>query len=363
MIVMQMLRKPRSSVVPHGARHLTVAIALVAAVVLLIGLFVMRTRPDDVPSIDARVLATEDPLKIGATTRARVELYNHGAEEIRPRFALTWLPYPQYWKIVSGPAALPAGTREIYEIEAPTSASAPFDGQAFQIKVSDGDSSTFATTAPVEIVPKPLKLLNPDLALWSQRDGADALTSPAGWYPYNRRGEGDQTVIEPLSVFGVDAAHFRVVQDGEPDAGGWSHTGLAQEVPFPRAAFTIRVLSNAPYQANEAGWPLTAFGLEVSDGINGLIWLLFQQTGNGDREYNLPNGQHIHVYDVPNGQWTERNVDLPALYGKLRWKPPDKVTLKLFIAASSASTSDIEGFVDRLITAPVTSDNARATAP
>jgi hypothetical protein len=342
-------------------RYLAVAAAL-AASALVIGLLVVRSRSAGMLPVDVRVLATDDPLRIGATTSARVELYNRGHSEMHPHFALTWTPYPQYWKIVSGSETLAPRTRETYVIEAPTSASAPYDGQTFQIKVSDGKGTTFVTTAPVDIEPKSVVIANPELALWSQRDGADALTSPAGWYPYKHVGEGDQAIIEPLSVAGVDAAHFRVVQDGQPDPGGWSHGGFAQEVPFPRTAFGVRVLSNARYEANEAGWPLTAFGLEVNDSGNAPIWLLFQQTGDGDRDYDLPNGQHIHVYDVPIGQWVQRTVDLPALYGQLHWKTSDKIGLKLFIAASSARRADIEGYVARLITGPETGNDARTAA-
>jgi hypothetical protein len=292
-----------------------------------------------------RVLDTSDPLHIGSMTRATVEVENRSSRPMQPRFSLTWLPNPAYWRVIAGPETLEPRSIATYEIAAPESIAAPYAGQAVQIRVTDGEGSRFAMSAAAEVRPSGQTIANPTLSLWSQRNGLDAMQAPAGWYPYRQIGPGDRATIAPEAVQGVDAAHFNVVQDGDTDRGGWAHVGLAQEIAFPRKPFDIHVFSAAPYSANEAGWPLSAFGIEIDDRANGLIWLLFQPTSNGDRDYDLPNGQHIHVYDVPARQWASRTVDLPAIFGALGRKAPDKLTLKMFIAAASSRPGELDGYI------------------
>lgn len=295
--------------------------------------------------LNMTVLVTADPKNLGATTSARVELYNHGEHDITPRFSVSWLPYPYYWRIISGPPILGRGERATYEIAAPDTMAAPHDGDAFQIKVNDADGITYVLSSPIQIAKSQLAIVNPGLGTWTQRDPSTGLLSPAGWQIYQKHGDGDVTSVQSVSVFGVNATHLHVVQDGQPDSDGWAHAGLVQEVPFPEAPFELRVLGRTPYKANDAGWPLAAFGLEVSDASNGLIWFLFMPTGNGDREYDLPTGHHIVVYDVPGGVWTSKTIDLAALYRRLNWSAPKKVNLNLFAAAASGEAGDVEGYV------------------
>jgi hypothetical protein len=75
------------------------------------------------------------------------------------------------------------------------------------------------------------------------------------------------------------------------------------------------------------------------------MWLLFEPTGSGDKDYDLPNGQHIKVYDVPYDQWATRTIDLPAIYHQLNWAPTRYVTLKVFMGVSSYSKADIDGYI------------------
>jgi hypothetical protein len=340
---------PRNLVVPATMALLAIALVLIA----------LRGESRETLPVDVRVISSSDPLTLGATTAAQVELTNRGDHEVRPRFSLSWLPYPYYWRVVSGPPVLAAGQRAVYQIEAPDSVAAPHDGQTFQIKVNDARSITYAVSDKIEKQKNDLPVVNPGLRSWTQRDYSTGTLSPVGWQMYERRGDGDTTTVEPASVFGVEATHFRVIQDGQPDRNGWSHTGLIQEVPFPELPFSVQVLSRAPFRAAGGGWPLTAFGMEVTDSRNGLLWLLFQPTGNGDREYDLPSGHHIVVYDVPQAQWASRTIDLPQLYHKLNWAPSKKVTLKLFIAASSSQATDIDGYIAGM---KLTTDTAGRTS-
>ena len=322
-----------------------VAVVILGAILIPLGFLALHRPAPRTLHVDVQVLSTDDPLKIGAATTAYVQVVNREGHEIRPRFAVNWLPNPYYWTVTSGPAALGPGETGTYEIEAPGSVAAPYNGQTFQIGVSDGPSATFATSASIAIDGQAVAIKNPGLGLWSQRDGSDGLAAPAGWYPYRRMGDGDEATIEQVSVYGVDAAHLHILQNGEPDPGGWSHAGLAQEMPFPRKPFDIKIMSRAPYMTTLDGWPLTAFGIEINDGANGLIWVLFQPTGYGDRAFDLPNGQHVEFFDVPPGQWMTRTIDLPGMYARLKWKPTEKITVKLFIAASSGGRADIDGYI------------------
>ena len=336
----------RDNARPGWLRTRNVAVlAILAALLAPLSLLVLHRPPPRTLHVNVQVLSTDDPLKIGASTRARVEVLNREGHEIHPRFAVNWLPFPYYWTVTSGPSVLGPGDTGTYEIEAPASVAAPYNGQTFQISVSDGPNATFATSASVEIEAQAVSIKNPGLGLWSQRDGSDGLAAPAGWYPYRRMGDGDEATIEQVSVYGVDAAHLHILQNGEPDPGGWSHAGLAQEMPFPRKPFDIKIMSRAPYMTTLDGWPLTAFGIEINDGANGLIWVLFQPTGYGDRAFDLPNGQHVEFFDVPPGQWMTRTIDLPGMYARLKWKPTEKITVKLFIAASSGGRADIDGYI------------------
>jgi len=335
-----------------GLRNLIVPFAIVCVAIAL-ALVALRDEPVAKLNVDVHVLSTTDPSEIGATTRAKVELVNHGDREVRPRFSLTWLPYPYYWRILSGQPVLAPGERATYEIEAPDSVAAPTRGKPFQIKVNDANSITYAVSPPIELEKSKLPMVNPMLRFWS-KNFSSGNPMPAGWQMYEHRGDGDTTIIEPASVFGTAAVHFHVVQDGKPDPGSWSHTGLVQEIRFPTDAFSVTMLSEAPFVAQSGGWPLTAFGLEVSDPKNGLIWVLFQPTGNGDLEYDLPSGHHIKVFDVLFGQWATRSIDLSAMYRALNWEPADRVTLKLFIAASSSQSADIGGYIAGLADDPAT---------
>ncbi|MBI5284180.1 MAG: hypothetical protein HY874_03715 [Chloroflexi bacterium] len=331
---------------PLVAPRLLLVAACLAAVVAAAA--VLATRRDGTSgqlAATVRVLATSDPLQIGSMTRATVEVENRSSRPMEPRFSLTWLPNPAYWRVIAGPEILEAGSIATYEIEAPESVAAPYAGQAVQMRVTDGDGGRFVMSEAAEVQPSQHAIANPALGLWNQRSGLDAMQAPAGWYPYRQIGAADRATITPETLLGIDAARFNVVQDGESDRGGWAHVGLAQEIAFPRKPFDIHVFSAAPYFANEAGWPLSAFGIEIDDRANGLVWLLFQPTGSGDRDYDLPNGQHIHVYDVPARQWASRTVDLPALFGALDRKAPDKLTLKIFIAAASDRQGELEGYI------------------
>ena len=318
-----------------------------ALVALLVGLAIVAVRGESAATlpVDVRVVSTSDPMHLGATTQAVVSLTNNGGNDVRPRFSLSWLPYPYYWHVDSGPPVLQPGQTATYTIEAPQALAAPHDGERFQIRVNDATSITYAISTPITNGRAVLPIVNPNLLMWNQQDPSSGLMSPAGWNIYTHTDDDDLTVIEPSAPLGVPAAHFHVVQSGKPDPGQWTHTGLLQDIPFPTAPLDVRVLSNVPYQAITDGWLVTAFGIEVSVGKRESIWLLFEHTGSGDKEYDLPNGQHIKVYDVPAGQWTNRTIDVAELYRRLNWAPPRRVTLKLFMGASSFTRADIDGYI------------------
>jgi hypothetical protein len=299
------------------ARRIALPIALLA---LVIGLSFVAVRGESSATlpVDVHVVSTTDPMHLGATTQATVTLTNHGDNDVRPRFSLSWLPYPYYWRIVSGPLVLHPGETATYEIEAPDSLASPHNGERFQIRVNDATSITYAISAPITNGRTVLPITNPNLLMWTQQDPSSGLLSPAGWNIYSRTDDDDLTSIEPTSVLGVNAAYFHVVQSGQPDPGLWTHTGLTQDIPFPSTPLDVRVLSNVRYQAI---------------------------TGSGDHEYDLPNGQHIKVYDVPLGQWTTRTIDVAELYRHLNWAQPRRVNLKLFMGASSFTRADIDGYV------------------
>jgi hypothetical protein len=329
------------------ARNLAapVAIALLAAMLSILAF--RSDRQDSLPAA-IRVVSTEDPLQTGSTMRATVEVVNQGSREMRPRFSVTWLPYPYYWTIVKGPAILEAGEQATYVIQAPDATSAPRNGQAFNVRVNDGRSITYAISDAQQVAKGDIVVGNPEMAGWSQSSPSTGLSQPAGWSLYKRPGAGDTARIEPANVFGVAATYFSVTQDGLADEGGWSHAGLTQVIPFPEQPLEITVLSRAPFQTVDGGWPLTGFGLEVDDPRNGLAWILFQPTGNGDQEYDLSSGHHILVMDVPYGTWATRTIDLAAMYERVGWAPAGDITIKLFAAASSRQANSVEGYIQRI---------------
>ncbi|MHB8377030.1 MAG: hypothetical protein ACYDEB_08755 [Dehalococcoidia bacterium] len=325
-------------------RNAVIAAATLALVVTLAVAAALGQSRATLP-VDVRVLSTGDPLALGATSEATVALRNHAGHDVTPRFSVSWLPYPYYWHIVSGPDVLRSGQSATYKIVAPDSTSSPPDGVRFRIKVNAAESITYAISAPIAKPKRDLPIVNPGLQMWTQRDLATLLYFPAGWNIYQHHGSGDRTTIGPGTVDGVEATRFHVVQDGLPDPGLWSDTGLMQTVPFPDQPFDVRVFSRTPYEAISGGWLLSAFGIEIRDGQRWPIWILFEHTGNGDREYDLPNGFHVRVYDVPAGEWTTRTVDLAALYRQLHRSQPALLSLKLFIAASSDRANDIDGYI------------------
>lgn len=333
---------------PPHTRRLAVRLAVPVAVALLAaGLTLVAVGGSSQAQLHVamNVRTIADPQQIGATTQAQVNLVNQGGTEIRPRFSLSWLPYPYYWRVVSGPPVLAPGQRATYEIEAADSVAAPPDGQAFQIHVNDANSIVSNVSVTLQTAKPDLAVVNPRLRMWTQRDPATGVLSPVGWQLYQHKGAGDIASIQPAPIAGVDATHFHVAQDGESDPDGWAHEGLIQQVPFPQRPFELRAYSDAPYRTNSTGWPLTAFGLEISDPHNGLIWILFQQTGNGDREYDLANGQHIIVYDIPINEWSARTIDLPAIYHKLNWAPPTQLLIDLFMGVASGEQTTLDGYI------------------
>jgi hypothetical protein len=325
----------RNAIVPAAVLALACALMLAA----------LRSEHQEALDVGFSVLAVEDPLNVGATTRATVEVENTTRGEVRPRFSVTWLPYPYYWRTVSGSDLLQPGDTSVYVIEATSPTSAPQHGQPFNIRVNDGRSIAYAISDEVLIPKEHSGIRNMRFGFWSQPDPATNLSSPAAWTAYEQRGTGDETRLRSVDALGVPAVQFHVAQDGVLDEGQWSHTGLTQKVPFPGEPFSITLLSQAPFEAQPGGWPVTAFGIEVSDPSNGLIWLLFQSTGTGDREYDLPSGHHIVVIDVPRDQWTTQTIDLSSMYDRLNWAPADELTLKLFIAASSSKANTLNGYV------------------
>lgn len=339
-----------------GLRDLILPAAFVVLVAMLT-FTALRPEAGATLPVNLNVISTADPYAVGATTQAAIALRNHGSGEVRPRFSVTWLPYPYYWRVISGPAVLQPGETGTYVIEAPDSASAPPDGTTFTFRVNDAASITSRGSSPQYRDDGGSVVRNPTFKLWTV-DPVSGLRAPAGWQIYERRGSGDATTVEPADALGIGATHLRVMQDGKPDPGLWSHTGLTQEIAFPNRPLSLTLLSRAPFVAQSGGWPLTAFGFEVSDPQNGLIWVLFQQTGKGDLEYDLPSGHHIKVFDVPLGEWATRSVDLAEMYRALNWAPAERVTLKLFVAASSEEPADIEGYIARAGIEPEVSSQA-----
>ncbi|HYM15484.1 MAG TPA: hypothetical protein VEZ14_07980 [Dehalococcoidia bacterium] len=342
------LRAAHRRLLGEDARRLLRRYAVPSAallVVLALAVLAVRGESSATLPVDVRVVATGDPLHLGATTQATVMLTNHGHADVRPRFSLSWLPYPYYWSVVSGPPILAPGQTATYQIEAPQSVAAPHDGERFQIKVNDATSITYAISAPITNGSAVLPIVNPGLRMWTQQDPSTGMFSPAGWNIYKHTDGDDVATITPGTALGVDAAYFHVTQSGRPDPDQWTHTGLVQTVPFANELLDVKVLSRVPYQAITDGWLVTAFGIEISYGKRESIWLLFEPTGSGDKEYDLPNGQHIKVYDVPFGQWATRTIDLPGLYRKLNWAPPRRVNLKLFMGASSFTRANLDGYI------------------
>ena len=348
-VTMSLVRRARMRLLGDAARQrlrlYTVPVVLVAVVAVLVVL-AFAGQSTATLAVDVQVVSTSDPMRLGATTQATVQLRNHGGNAVHPRFSVSWLPYPYYWKVVSGPPVLAPNETATYEIEAPQSLAAPHDGERFQIKVNDATSITYAISAPITNGGGVLPIVNPGLRMWTQQDPASGLFSPAGWKIYEHTPDDNIATIAPVTTDGFDAAYFHVVQSGKPDPDEWTHTGLTQDIPFPSEPLDIRVLSRVPYQAITDGWLVTAFGIEVSYGKRESIWLLFEPTGSGDKEYDLPNGQHIKVYDVPFGAWTTRTIDLQALYRQLNWAPRQRVTLKLFMGVSSYAKADIDGYIE-----------------
>lgn len=72
---------------------LPVAFAVLAAVLTVAAL---RPATDATLPVDLRVVSTADPYAVGATTQATITLRNEGRADVRPRFSVTWLPYPYY---------------------------------------------------------------------------------------------------------------------------------------------------------------------------------------------------------------------------------------------------------------------------
>ena len=318
------------------------AVAFVALALLALGII---GQSNATLPVDVQVLATSDPMEIGATTQATVQLTNHGAAIVRPRFSLSWLPYPYYWRITSGPTQLRPGQTATYSIESPDSVAAPHNGERFQVKVNDAQSITYAISSPITKGNATIPVVNPGLRLWTQQDPATGLFSPAGWKIYRHAPGNNSATIASATDAGPASAYFHVVPNGHGAPDEWTTTGLQQDIVFPSQPFDIRVLSRVNYDAIPDGWLVTAFGVDVSYGKQDDMWLLFEPTGSGDKDYDLPNGQHIQVYDVPYGQWATRTIDLPAIYRQLNWAPTRYVTLKLFMGVSSYARGNIDGYI------------------
>jgi hypothetical protein len=319
-----------------------VAIAVVALTLVALG--IIGQSKATLP-VDVEVLSTSDPMQIGATTQVSVQLTNHGGSIVRPRFSLSWLPYPYYWRVSSGPAELRPGATATYLIEAPDSVAAPHDGERFQVKVNDSASITYAISSPITKGTSAIPVVNPGLRMWTQQDPATGLFSPAGWKIYEHTPGNNTATITSATDARSESAYFHVVQNGHGEQDEWTTTGLQQDIIFPSQPLDITVRSRVPYDAIPDGWLVTAFGVEVSYGKQADMWLLFEPTGSGDKDYDLPNGQHIKVYDVPYDQWATRTIDLPAIYRQLNWAPTRYVTLKIFMGVSSYSKADIDGYI------------------
>jgi hypothetical protein len=97
--------------------------AAIAALAAVLTVAALRPNTGAALPVDLRVVSTSDPYAVGATTQATVALHNRGRADIRPRFSVTWLPYPYYWRIISGPAVLQPGAAATYVVEAPDSTS------------------------------------------------------------------------------------------------------------------------------------------------------------------------------------------------------------------------------------------------
>jgi hypothetical protein len=324
-------------------RRIGVPLAAIGLATMLVIMATHGSFSESLP-VSVRVVSVSDSGQSGFITTVVVELANQSAHPLEPRFALVWKPQPARWRIAEGPARLEAHARAEYRLEPIGSVNAPPLGQDFEVRVNVPNSIVYAVSSAVRPKKQDLALKNPSLA-WFKGDAIAPTSSPIGWGEYERLGAGDTSLIEPASLFGVDATHFLVRQDGKPDTGGWAHTGISQEIEFPREPLMVTVLSRVTYKTLDGIWPLNAFGIQVSDPANGLAWLLFENTGSGDREYDLPNGQHMKVYDVKLGVWERKSVDLQELYRKMNWSPLGKIALTIFVGASSQLEQDVEGYV------------------
>ncbi len=294
--------------------------------------------------VSVRVDSVSDSDQSGFITDVSIDVTNESDHPIDPQFALVWKPQPARWRTIAGPATLAAHERATYQIEPIGAVNAPPLGQDFQVRVNAPNSIVYALSSTVTTQRQDLALKNPSLR-WLPGDAIASSAAPIGWNEYEQRGEGDVAEVAPASVFGIDATHLSIEQDGQPDSGGWSHTGLSQEIDFPSQPFDVTVLSRAIYKTSNGQWPLDAFGIQVSDASKHVSWLLFEDTGKGDLEYDLPDAPHMKIYDVHSGEWARRTVDLADLYRRMDWAPTATVTLTVFIGASSHLAQQFDGYV------------------
>lgn len=340
---------------PGKATVLLIAVLLLGGVLTLAALH--GSYSESLP-VSVRVVSVRDDSQVGAITSAVVRLTNHGARTVSPRFALMWKPQPARWRNISGPALLEPGATATYNIVTEDGATSPPLGQSFQVKVNDSGSIVSALSRTVHTEKGTYVLTNPRLVLWSKNDMLLTpqytvnLAGPFGWTQWVRMGPDDQVAIDPVSISGAQAVRFSAVQGGKSDPGGWAYGGLSQQIDFPSVPLAVTTESRADFKMLPGGWPLTAFGVEVSDGVGHVAWLLFQQTGSGDLDYDLPTGQHIHVYDVSPGRWVTTTVDLRQMYSRLGWSLPKKLNLNLFVGASDRQRTSIEGYIAEIGAAP-----------
>jgi len=249
--------------------------------------------------------------------RFKVQVVNHSADILRPRFAVQGdsgtQPLP--WKIEEGPESLAAGMAADYVINARSTGRTFPAGRGGLLVVADaGGDYRLRATLPIPPDPSfihPDHIANPQFRFW-----ASGTNAPEGWQL--RFSEGASGLALPRLF--DDGPALNVTAQSE---SGPVEARVTQTITFPSGLFTVRVRPpdfrnlKRTFQPHDFG-SLDAYGLEFTDGAH-TLQILF---GNAEGR-EIVDELHVNVHQrTPLNEWSQQTVDLPRLYAELGWELP-----------------------------------------
>ncbi len=251
----------------------------------------------------------------GINTRLTVQVENHSAQPLTPRFSVeSWSEQPAFWDVLNGPSVVEAGEQSLFTLHTDYPLEIFNATAGAQVIVSDASSYGLraSTFLPAAALIYPDHLPNTDYVYWNAANDA-----PYGWGFVGNSQTGEIRLSNQPSA--IDQPQRLLQMELTPSGNQPSELALDTWLMLPEAPITLWI--KPPTQANQAPDFETLYGIQAVLTANGKrFYVLF---GDADTTGTLPNGDPYRMVAAPADVWSQQTIRIPEIISLLNVPLPD----------------------------------------